>query len=194
MTRTDQETLDRLLIAATVYKDADWVESLLERGADANAQDGPSKISALCYAVRQQDGRIMRMLIGRDANVNHRDAIGVTPLMTAAFCANAPAVRLLLDRGARINDLDDNNRNALIWAVSSDSLYPLQEKYQNVIKMLLDGGVDTAVRNHHGHTAPDLAKKCWQVEKVFKIHAERAEKRERLRRHGSLQLKAGARP
>ena len=51
--------------------------------------------------------------------VNAADSRGVTPLMTAVFHGGSAVVSLLLERGARIDALDSDGRDALCYAAAA---------------------------------------------------------------------------
>ena len=51
--------------------------------------------------------------------VNTADSRGVTPLMTAVYHGSAAVVSLLLERGARIDRLDSDGRDALCYAAAA---------------------------------------------------------------------------
>ena len=51
--------------------------------------------------------------------VNAADSRGVTPLMTAVYHRSAAVVSLLLERGARIDRLDSDGRDALCYAAAA---------------------------------------------------------------------------
>ena len=51
--------------------------------------------------------------------VNAADSRGVTPLMTAVYHGSAAVVSLLLERGARIDALDSDGRDALCYAAAA---------------------------------------------------------------------------
>lgn len=101
-----------LMIAARPAGNSRTVKLLLERGADVNATN-VFGASALMAAAAAEDLETVRLLVEHGADVQARPAMngdgfimggGRTPLMWAAFRGNVPLVRLLLERGARVND------------------------------------------------------------------------------------------
>ena len=92
-----------LLIAAMSDGSADIVRFLLEKGADPKAMDFV-KTTALRAATLGNDTETIRMLIDAGVDVNAADLAGITPLMMAAgWNGNAPAVKMLLAKGASVN-------------------------------------------------------------------------------------------
>jgi len=106
------------------------VRFLLDRGADVNYKNGFGK-TVLFYAVGFNDHRLVELFLNRKASINHRYANpskdetdcgylvrgGRTPLMHAAQHADVAMLKLLLDRGARLKDVDDAGDNATAYAL-----------------------------------------------------------------------------
>ena len=62
-----------------------------------------------------------KALLDRGVDVNCRAFRGRTPLMSAVGNnAGADLVQMLLDRGARVHDVDDDGWNAFMWITESD--------------------------------------------------------------------------
>jgi ankyrin repeat protein len=57
-------------------------------------------------------------------------------------------IRILLDRGAAINEKDDSGKTILHWAVEEP-----EEEVLPLIQMLLKYGVEVEARDHWGYTA-----------------------------------------
>lgn len=76
------------------------VQLLLERGADVDAREARG-FTALMAAVRH--GHIAELLLDGGADPNSRCGCGSTPLYHAVMAGDAALVRLLLDRGAKVN-------------------------------------------------------------------------------------------
>ena len=72
-------------------------------------------------------------------------AHGHTPLMQAALDGNTEIVRELLNRGADINQRDDNGRTALMFAVING--------HYDTMKVLLEYGADVNAKSYIGGTA-----------------------------------------
>jgi hypothetical protein len=117
---------------------ADDVKWLLDRGARVDAANGFGK-TPLFYAIEMGDRRLVTLLLDHGAEVSHRykkaaelapdaDSFGCgehhfirhperTPLMHAAQHADAAMLKLLLARGARLQDVDGAGFDALGYAV-----------------------------------------------------------------------------
>ncbi len=130
-----------ILLQAIEAHNATSVRLLLEYGADPNATgfQGPPMLraDAACaklllahgarVQVRGRDGEtalmqfsdldLMQDLIRRGVDVNAADTYGLTALMLRATDGNTSAVKLLLDRGAKVN-LKDNEGNSALMHVA----------------------------------------------------------------------------
>ncbi len=91
-----------VLLTAALWKDAAMIQTLLARGADANAL-GPGAETALMLAVSGpgKDTAALRLLLETGARVNARDREGNTALKWAKGLGFADAVPLLKQAGGR---------------------------------------------------------------------------------------------
>ncbi|HVK05686.1 MAG TPA: ankyrin repeat domain-containing protein [Armatimonadaceae bacterium] len=65
------------------------------------------------------EAELMRLLIEKGADVNGRNAEGITPLMYSALAGRAELAALLVEKGADVNAKDTNGLTALDWAETS---------------------------------------------------------------------------
>jgi ankyrin repeat protein len=86
----------------------------------------------------------------KGASLSVRDRRGNTPLIYAAGFGSPQAVSLLLDAGAPVDDRNDFDATALIWAANNP------EK----VKLLLAHGADVNARSRQGRTALMIAAAC----------------------------------
>jgi ankyrin repeat protein len=94
---------DERLLAAARAEDLAGVHSALGEGADVNAKAefGDTALNIAC----QNGGLdIALALIEAGAAIENLGGADLTPLMNAAFGGHVTLVRLLLDKGAKIND------------------------------------------------------------------------------------------
>lgn len=117
------------------------VKALVDAGADVNA-----------YCVQHDTPlgstdslEIAEDLIEAGADVN--DGRGMTPLALASKYCRVPMIKLLVDRGAKVDDPDDP---PLHWAGKPEAA-----------KALLDAGADVNIRNRHSQTALHLTTGYW---------------------------------
>ena len=158
------------------------ITALLSRGFDPNTRD-PDGLPGLYLAVREpslkaaealiawpksnvevrtvQDEsplmmaalkghlEIARKLIARDADVNKT---GWAPLHYAATNGHVPVIRLLLDHHAYIDAESPNGTTPLMMAAHYGS--------PEAVKLLLEAGADSALKNKLGLTALDFAQRA----------------------------------
>jgi len=124
---------------------------------DTPDQLGKKLMTIACiYEPEPVHGEIARELIAKGANIHLKDEHDCTALLKAARAANAPLVKLLLEKGA------DPNATESQWS-SDGTLGPAicHAAYRNsaeVIKLLLDAGADAnAATRPGGRTALILA-------------------------------------
>jgi len=99
------------LMYAALYGDVDFVNLLLEKGADPNLSNDLG-INALMWAAG--DLAKVRALIAHGVNINARSNYGYTALSVAAASpGNLPTVLLLLDKGADPTAVDKDGVGAL---------------------------------------------------------------------------------
>ncbi|KAI9207399.1 ankyrin repeat-containing domain protein [Polychytrium aggregatum] len=108
--------------------------------ASANSKVvSPEGETALLRAVKNKSLDVAQYLIDIASDddlanlVNQGDQHGVTPLLSAAQDGSAYFATLLLDKGADINHVDDQNESALLKSAAADSL--------DIVKVLLERGI-----------------------------------------------------
>lgn len=134
---------------------------LLEKGADVNVggAKGTLKNQTVLYlAVTRGRDDLVQKLLERGANPNVVDSEG--GIILAEACIGAPVnpeiVRMLLDKGANVNQKETNSATPLIYIAANKQT--AAEKRQSVVKMLLDKNADKKTKDKDGKTAYDWAK------------------------------------
>ena len=115
-----------------------------------NTRDVTSGESALHIVTNRRDLTWMQFLIAKGANVNARDAKGMTPLVSAVNANFVEGVELLLTKGARLNDSNNAGETPLITAVHNRNIA--------VMRLLLKAGADPDRADNSGRSAKDYAK------------------------------------
>jgi uncharacterized protein len=119
---------------AAMRGDSDQLLSLLEHGADVNAAQGDG-MTALHWAVRNQDVEVARSLIYAGANVRAATRLNaVTPLWLAAQTGDAVMVYMLLDNKAEADAPNGDGVTPLMIAAASgnpDAVHILIERGAN---------------------------------------------------------------
>jgi ankyrin repeat protein len=107
-----REELNSELIAAAVEGNIARVKTLLDEGADINAQD--SKGMTPLHIVVESDSPLnVERIVNLGADVNARDNRGWTPLHLAAFLNSTKEISTLLDGGANVNARDNESKTPL---------------------------------------------------------------------------------
>lgn len=182
--------------AAIKRNDPDTLASLAQRGFDLNTLD-PGGQHPLYLALRDESDRVAMFLLSRpEVKVEHRNAKGESPLMMAALKGKLELVRRLIDRQAEVNKpgwaplhyaaTHASERSlpvvrlllehhAFIDAQSPNGSTPLMMAalYGNpqVVRLLLEEGADTAMKNEQGLSAIDFAHRAGRKETADAIAA-----------------------
>lgn len=115
----------------------DTVQLLLEHGADINAQETSGR-SMLHMSIIDDDIDMAEYLLDHGANPNLQDNYGCGPIF---YVQSAEAIRLLADRGAKLNTVANNGD------------MPLARLDSNLIPVLIEAGADVNFKNREGRTA-----------------------------------------
>ncbi len=139
-------------LEAVRKKEGDKVTEALADPAQTviNTRDVTSGESALHIVTNRRDLTWMQFLIAKGANVNARDAKGITPLVSAVNANFAEGVELLLGKGARLDDSNNAGETPLITAVHNRNV--------PVLRLLLKAGADPDRADNSGRSAKDYAR------------------------------------
>jgi ankyrin repeat protein len=139
------QAADKATIAdAAEQRNRAAIRELLATGADVNAAqvDG---MTALHWAVYNDDAETAGLLVKSRANVNATNRYGVPPLFIACTNGNATLVRLLLDAGADANASLPGGETVLMTAARVGSL--------EALKALLARGANPNAQERRDQTA-----------------------------------------
>jgi uncharacterized protein len=124
------------------------VEQLLPRVADPNAMDAAGQ-AAMTYAAARGFPEIVRQLLNAGVDANFRYGHGLTALMWAAGHeadvgprAAGDVLKLLLEREARIDAVDDRGRTALMIAAKVG--------HSDLVTALVNGAANSILRDKDG--------------------------------------------
>ena len=129
------------LLQASANNDLDAARKALEAGADVNWHQGGTGKTALHVAVAR---RMSALLLVAGAEVNARDAHGVTPLHQAAAINSIDILALLLEYDAGVDAQDDSGATPLHFAALANATA--------TAAILLEVGADVNARDHSGAT------------------------------------------
>ncbi|MCZ8321600.1 MAG: ankyrin repeat domain-containing protein [Novosphingobium sp.] len=126
-------------------------DALAEPGSTLiNTRDITSGETGLHIVTKRRDLTWMEFLIAKGANVNMRDAKGVTPLVVATNANFIEGVELLVGKGARLDESNNAGETPLITAVHN--------RNTALMRILLKAGADPDRADNSGRTARDYAK------------------------------------
>jgi len=173
--------------------DAATLVNLLRRGFDPNTPN-PEGLGGLYLALREPAPKVAQVLVDwPQTNIEMRTAQDESPLMMAALKGQTALARRLIERGADVNkpgwaplhyaatgshlelmDLLLENY-AFIDAESPNGTTPLMMAAMYgtpaAVKLLLDAGADTAMKNKLGMTALDFARRANRPDAVELIES-----------------------
>ena len=132
------------LADAAEHRNGTLVRELIAKGVDVSAAqvDG---MTALHWAVNNDDAETAGLLVKSRANVNATNRYGVPPLSIACTNGNATLVRLLLDAGADANASLPGGETVLMTAARVGSL--------EALKALLARGANPNAQERRDQTA-----------------------------------------
>lgn len=120
--------------------------ALLAHGADIDWLSGRDGYSPLWCSISAYHIDAARMLLRQGARVSLRSASGngLLPLHQAAVTGQSAMCELLLERGAQVDNVDDDKNTPLHYAAASGSAAS--------VKVLLRGGADVTTTQMQGLT------------------------------------------
>jgi ankyrin repeat protein len=125
------------------------IEVLLMAGVPKDFADDEGN-TALHLALSSHKMDIVQVLLNREVDVNHPNALRITPLMLAAREGSDVMLQLLIEKKADINSARNNGWTALMYAAQSG--------YGDNVKVLLHARADVSRVDFRGFTALDYAK------------------------------------
>lgn len=109
----DKDEAARIAVAEN---DLEWLERILNDGADINATKGDYKTTLVMEAAVRGHVEAIEMLLDKGADVDMADLDGWTALMGATVQGHLEAVTVLLEHGANVNSRNHANDTSLIMA------------------------------------------------------------------------------
>lgn len=97
----DPETRNTVLIAAAILGDHNSIQSILDQGADMEAQDKEGR-TALHQACGLGHLSCIELLISRGANIEHKDNDDCTPILIGIRAKQLEVVKLVIEKGANL--------------------------------------------------------------------------------------------
>jgi ankyrin repeat protein len=139
------------LVAAAYGNHVAVAEALIHAGADVNAQDTTQQ-SAFLIATSEvgDDPRLLELTLANGADLDAKDSYDGTGLIRAADRGYLRIVRRLLE-----TDIDVDHVNRLGWTALLEAviLGGGDAVHTEVVRVLVDAGVDTEIGDQNGDTA-----------------------------------------
>lgn len=160
------EKMGTPIVTAIYRQHVPLIKFLLENGAPAHDYEWFPGESLLANSARFKTLDIMKLLLEHGAKANDNSS-----MRAAAEEGNIPALKLLMQRGAHIDepyfqygDVEGSNYGTpLHWAVIAEQV--------ETVKFLLDNGARTDLKDWQGDTARDIAvnreKDCPELGKLI---------------------------
>jgi ankyrin repeat protein len=136
---------DSRLADAAMAHDRERVKALLAQKADVNGAQ-PDGTTALDWAVRDDNGETVDLLIRAGANVKAANRFGATPLSLAAMTGNASIIAKLLAAGEDPNKVISETGDTVLMVAARTGK-------PDAVAILLDHGADVNKTNATGQTA-----------------------------------------
>ena len=150
------------LMFAAMSGNTESIKLLLGKGAKINAKNN-NGINALCEAITSNRANTIELLKNngasyteaveiineiksRGTNINSGDRSNNNMIMKAAYCKNFLMAKLLIDRGADINDVTRKSSILSLVLSTGDSYYGYNQMCE-LFKLFLDKGADPYFRN-----------------------------------------------
>ena len=174
----EDENSYSILHLAAGFSNPQVIQSLIDKGANPNAENPYYGITPLFFAVNNAQLENTWILIKNGANINIRENIYQTsPLHFSSNNGNVDIMELLLQEGAEINVMSDYDREGRRVSYLLPKIYladvtfhipiigtPLHiaAKKENfaIVKLLVDNQAKTDLENQNGHTPLDVALKA----------------------------------
>ena len=102
--------------------------------------------NALIISAASNNIDVFKMLVEEyNLDVNHKNNLGVTPLISASNLGNKDLIKFLLSKDANINDKNNKGLSALILASEKD--------YKEIVELLLEKGANVNDKDDNNWTA-----------------------------------------
>ncbi|WP_188595803.1 ankyrin repeat domain-containing protein [Thermocladium modestius] len=149
--RTTNQELNRQLIEAARYGNAEKVWELMEMEVSPNIKDDYG-LSPLHHAAMHGEFDTVEILLEYSADVNARDNYGETPLHYAAMNGDLDTVKLLIKYGADPNTKNNDGKTPLDYAEKNGHYDVVKELKQKVKKETETGSPKNLRQKAGGNT------------------------------------------
>jgi biopolymer transport protein ExbD len=135
---------------AMFQKDFEFVKTYILQGKSLKIKDKLSGKTMLHLATQSGNLEIVKLLTDSGANINAKDKLGHTPLLTLGGedeIKTEKILRFLIEKGANLNiqNKDEDNQTLLMSSYDNDKL--------EIVKLLLEAGANPNLKDAAGETA-----------------------------------------
>ena len=150
-----------ILHLACHLKNVEMVELLIDNGADVEltTNTGATPLYLVCETGAHNEASIdiinalLEAAKDEDKYINKKEEHGYFPLYVACKNGDNDIVELLLEKGANLDEKNEQRQTALIIAIQENQ----EKSHLEVIETLLKAGADLLYTDNTGHTALDWA-------------------------------------
>jgi ankyrin repeat protein len=134
-------------------------KTLIEKGVEIKTKDkhGNSPFYLACLNCNRE---VVELFIKKGARLNEPNKKGENALFFACLDGNKQKVDLLIRHSVQINQTNRNGENALFYACRDEycNIYkPKTEQMYEIVKLLMESGIDRELRNNQGRTVLFIA-------------------------------------
>lgn len=147
------------ILGAARYNHLEAIQALIETGAKIHQLMEVQQAELLIAAVLRNNLRFLDYFIDKGVHPDQRDSKGRTPFFMATQIGSLEAARILLEKGADLNQLPKNAQAQLfIAAISGQNL--------KLVRLLIDIGVNPDQLDSNGKTQLSIAARNKQLNVV----------------------------
>lgn len=141
-------SLGALYEAIEVKQDVELVKKILNENPNLINEKDELGFSVAHFVAGSKSKEIVEFVLSKNININVKNKYGSTPLHIAVYPEIA---QILINNGADVNEIDNEEETPL-----HDCAWNGEERGE-MIKLLLQNGVDRSKKNYKGQTALDIA-------------------------------------
>ena len=132
------------LLWASLSSSGEFIETLIDLGANVNAQRTDDKVTPLFLSANWNNFMTVNLLLDHGADADTAVADGYTPLHRAVMKGNQNLVKLFLEKDALVNVQNIDGNSPLHTAVSNG--------FFDITKLLVQKGSNVNLQNKEGRT------------------------------------------
>lgn len=144
------QTLNNILLQATLSNDLVGVQDAIEHGANANYGNGSLAGTVLIDAIKGRNIEMVKYLLAKDADPNMISE-KFTPLAAALNTQNYEIVKAIIDAGVDVNVRLEDGRTAIFFLAGS--VFPANNPNNlTFFKLLVANGAKLDIADERGNT------------------------------------------